>query len=57
MDNLQIKFTEIYRIVPVGIEEHLEDCKGMLHDLEDKVAPSYLIVKLRETLAESPDSF
>ncbi|XP_070798547.1 nesprin-2 [Pituophis catenifer annectens] len=42
MDNLQIKFTEIYRIIPVGIEEHLEDCKGMLHDLEEKVSTEFL---------------
>ncbi|XP_013914384.1 PREDICTED: nesprin-2, partial [Thamnophis sirtalis] len=42
VDNLQIKFTEIYRIVPVGIEEHLEDCKRMLHDLEEKVSTEFL---------------
>uniref|UniRef100_A0A8C6XIP5 KASH domain-containing protein n=1 Tax=Naja naja TaxID=35670 RepID=A0A8C6XIP5_NAJNA len=27
---------------PVGIEEHLEDCKGMLHDLEEKVSTEFL---------------
>lgn len=56
MDNLQIKFNELYRIVPVDIEEHLEDCKGMLHDLEEKVA-SYLILKFKKTLAETLDLF
>lgn len=57
MDNLQIKFNELYRIIPVDIEEHLEDCKGMLHDLEEKVASSYLILKLKEILAEALDLF
>ncbi|KAM3852614.1 nesprin-2 isoform 7-T7 [Vipera latastei] len=42
MDNLQIKFNELYRIVPVDIEEHLEDCKGMLHDLEEKISTEFL---------------
>ncbi|XP_070607106.1 nesprin-2 isoform X2 [Erythrolamprus reginae] len=42
MDNLQVRLTEIYRIVPIGIEEHLEDCKGVLHDLEEKVSTEFL---------------
>ncbi|XP_026554203.1 nesprin-2 [Pseudonaja textilis] len=42
MDNLQTKFTELYRTVPVGIEGHLEDCKEMLRDLEEKVSTEFL---------------
>lgn len=37
MDKLRIKYSEIYTIVPVEIETHLEDCKQTLQDLEEKV--------------------
>ncbi|XP_025025751.1 nesprin-2, partial [Python bivittatus] len=42
MEDLQIKYTEIYRIIPVDIEMHLEDCKRTLHDLEEKVSTEFL---------------
>ncbi|XP_053143373.1 nesprin-2 isoform X2 [Hemicordylus capensis] len=37
MDKLRINYSEMYTIVPVEIETHLEDCKQTLQDLEEKV--------------------
>ncbi|XP_063145116.1 nesprin-2 [Candoia aspera] len=42
MEDLQIKYAEIYKIVPVDIAVHLEDCKRTLHDLEEKVSTEFL---------------
>nr|XP_056707200.1 nesprin-2 [Euleptes europaea] len=37
MDRLRIKYSEMYTIVPVEIEKHMEDCKQILQELEEKV--------------------
>ncbi|XP_033028646.1 nesprin-2 [Lacerta agilis] len=42
MDKLRIKYTEMYTIVPVEIETHLEDCKQTLQELEEKVTTESL---------------
>ncbi|XP_062974204.1 nesprin-2-like [Elgaria multicarinata webbii] len=42
MEKLRIKYAEMYTIVPVEIETHLEDCKGTLQDLEEKVSTELL---------------
>ncbi|NXC37840.1 SYNE2 protein, partial [Penelope pileata] len=38
MEELRIKYSEMYTIVPAEIETQLEDCKKTLQDLEDKVS-------------------
>ncbi|XP_066485712.1 nesprin-2 isoform X2 [Tiliqua scincoides] len=42
MDKLRMKYSEMYTIVPVEIETHLEDCKQTLQDLEEKVSTEAL---------------
>ncbi|XP_060127420.1 nesprin-2 isoform X2 [Zootoca vivipara] len=42
MDKLRIKYSEMYTIVPVEIETHLEDCKQTLQELEEKVTTESL---------------
>ncbi|XP_042310386.1 nesprin-2 isoform X2 [Sceloporus undulatus] len=42
MEKLRIKYTDMYTIVPVEIETHLEDCKETLKDLEEKVSDELL---------------
>nr|XP_060611126.1 nesprin-2 [Anolis sagrei ordinatus] len=42
MEKLRIKYADMYTIVPVEIETHLEDCKETLKDLEEKVSDELL---------------
>uniref|UniRef100_A0A8D2IHH5 Spectrin repeat containing nuclear envelope protein 2 n=1 Tax=Varanus komodoensis TaxID=61221 RepID=A0A8D2IHH5_VARKO len=37
MEKLRIKYAEMYTIVPLEIERHLDDCKETLQNLEEKV--------------------
>ncbi|XP_039390571.1 nesprin-2 isoform X4 [Mauremys reevesii] len=42
MEKLQIKYSEMYTIVPADIETQLEDCKKTLQDIEEKVSTKIL---------------
>lgn len=44
MEKLRIKYSEMYAIVPTEIETHLEDCKKVLQDLEDKVTDDVIFI-------------
>ncbi|XP_017663047.1 PREDICTED: nesprin-2 isoform X3 [Lepidothrix coronata] len=57
MEKLRIKYSEMYTIVPAEIETQLEDCKKVLHDLEEKVSseilqnsPQYVLKSKAETI-------
>ncbi|OWK58801.1 Nesprin-2 [Lonchura striata] len=57
MEKLRIKYSEMYTIVPAEIETQLEDCKKVLHDLEEKVSseilqnsPQYVLKRKAETI-------
>ncbi|XP_065491709.1 nesprin-2 isoform X3 [Caloenas nicobarica] len=57
MEKLQIKYSEMYTIVPAEIETQLEDCKKVLQDLEEKVSfeilqrsPQYVLKRKAETI-------
>ncbi|NXI70462.1 SYNE2 protein, partial [Anseranas semipalmata] len=57
MEKLQIKYSEMYMMVPAEIEKHLEDCKKTLQDLEEKVSfeilqrsPQYVLKRKAETI-------
>lgn len=45
MDKLRMKYSEMYTIVPVEIETHLEDCKQALQDLEEKVKAAFVYLE------------
>uniref|UniRef100_A0ABM5FBV7 Nesprin-2 isoform X3 n=1 Tax=Pogona vitticeps TaxID=103695 RepID=A0ABM5FBV7_9SAUR len=42
MEKLRIKYADMYALVPVEVEMHLEDCKETLQDLEEKVSSELL---------------
>lgn len=44
MEKLQIRYSEIYAVVPAEIETQLEDCKKVLQDLEDKVTVDVIFI-------------
>lgn len=44
MEKLRIKYSEMYTIVPAEIETQLEDCKKVLHDLEEKVTVDVVFI-------------
>ncbi|XP_064278968.1 nesprin-2 isoform X2 [Passer domesticus] len=57
MEKLRIKYSEMYTIVPAEIQTQLEDCKKVLHDLEEKVSseilqnsPQYVLKRKAETI-------
>ncbi|XP_027529961.1 nesprin-2 [Neopelma chrysocephalum] len=57
MEKLRIKYSEMYTIVPAEIETQLDDCKKVLHDLEEKVSseilqnsPQYVLKSKAETI-------
>ncbi|XP_063015844.1 nesprin-2 isoform X4 [Melospiza melodia melodia] len=57
MEKLRIKYSEMYTIVPAEIETQLDDCKKVLHDLEEKVSseilqnsPQYVLKRKAETI-------
>lgn len=52
MEKLQIKYSEMYTIVPAEIESQVEECRKALEDADEKVIIMFLLVLLFMQLNE-----